>query len=355
MAWNNGKWMLGDGSNNTLDLRWQNPFDVRDNASGGAGNDTIYGNIADNTLRGGDDRDLIYGDDGADTLLGDDGNDKLNGQDGNDSLSGGNDNDSLFGGEGNDTLDGDAGNDTLDGDLGNDRLVGDTGNDRFVDTLGVDTLIGGSGLDTADYSDYYGRIVVNLDNGTARQDAAVYHVDQGYVFSSEGTDSLSSIEDVIGTIFGDSITGSSADNHLFGGSGSDSLSGSDGNDTLGSGSGNDTMRGGAGSDWFVLDSTASDGTFDRIMDFHAGEDRIVLNNADLTAIGPNGALAASEFRVVDTQTPTGLDANDRLIYSTWNGMLFYDPDGSGNQAAVMIADLDATTVGNISATDFLIV
>ena len=32
MVWNNGKWMNGDGGNNTLDLRWQNPFDVRDNA-----------------------------------------------------------------------------------------------------------------------------------------------------------------------------------------------------------------------------------------------------------------------------------------------------------------------------------
>ena len=352
MVWNNGQWRNLGGGNDSYDLGTQDFWDVKDNADGGTGNDTIHGNIADNTIRGGDGSDRLFGDDGNDSLFGNDGNDKLNGENGNDLLGGGANNDSLYGGNGNDTVDGDSGNDTLSGGYSNDRMVGDTGNDVFNDLEGVDTLIGGSGFDTADYSDYYGRIVVNLENGTARQDEAVWHVDQGYVYNSEGTDSLTSIEDVIGTAFGDSIAGSTADNHLLGESGSDSLSGAAGNDTLDSGSGYDTMRGGADADWFVLDADPSGHYFDRIMDFSTGEDRIVLDNSVLTGLGADGALAASALRTVDTQTPTGLDANDRLIYSTWNSLLFYDPDGSGSQAAVIIAEINPTT---LSAADFLIV
>jgi serralysin len=254
-----------------------------------------------------------------------------------------------------DTLSGGTGNDTLDGGIGNERLLGDSGNDRFTDIEGIDVLNGGTGVDTADYNDYYGRIVVNLENETGQQLEAVYHVDQGYVFTSEGTDTLTSIEDVIGTIFGDSVTGSTANNHLFGEAGSDTLNGAAGNDTLEGGTGQDSMTGGGGDDWFVLDTAPGSSNLDSISDFHAGEDRIVLDNSVFTALGGNGALAASAFRIVDTSTPTGLDASDRLIFSTWNGLLFYDPDGSGAQGAVAIADLNAKTVGSISATDFLIV
>jgi Ca2+-binding RTX toxin-like protein len=355
MVWNNGLTRDLGGGNDSYDMGSQWLWDVMDNAFGSTGNDTIHGNGVDNTVRGGVGGDLLFGDDGNDSLFGNDDNDKLNGEDGNDLLGGGADNDSLYGGNGNDTVDGDSGNDTLSGGYNNDRMVGDTGNDVFNDLEGIDTLIGGSGFDTADYSDYYGRIVVNLENGTARQDEAVWHVDQGYVYNSEGTDSLTSIEDVIGTMFGDSITGSTADNHLFGESGSDSLSGAAGNDTLEGGSGRDSMTGGTGTDWFVLDTAPGSSNFDSISDFHAGEDRIVLDNSVFTALGGDGALSSAAFRVVDTPEPTGLDASDRLIFSTWNGFLFFDPDGSGAQAAVAIADLNANTVGNISAADFLIV
>jgi Ca2+-binding RTX toxin-like protein len=65
-----------------------------ENATGGAGADTITGNAANNTLVGGA------------------GNDTIRGGGGDDSLSGGNGNDSLDGGNGTDTLNGGAGTDT---------------------------------------------------------------------------------------------------------------------------------------------------------------------------------------------------------------------------------------------------
>jgi Ca2+-binding RTX toxin-like protein len=33
------------------------------------------------------------------------------------------------------------------------------------------------------------------------------------------------------------------------------------------------------------------------------------------------------------------DANDRILYNTTSGVLFYDPDGTGGRAAVAIAVL----------------
>src|SRR5262245_63759589 len=53
MTWNNGQVRNGTNSGETIDLRYQAPWDVRDNANGFAGNDTIYANIADNVLTGG--------------------------------------------------------------------------------------------------------------------------------------------------------------------------------------------------------------------------------------------------------------------------------------------------------------
>ncbi|WP_410002776.1 immunoglobulin-like domain-containing protein [Pseudomonas chlororaphis] len=74
--------------------------------------------------------------DGADTLLGGAGNDILFGQGGNDLLDGGKGNDILLGGTGNDTLIGGSGNDILIGGSGADTFVwkaGDTGNDVIKD------------------------------------------------------------------------------------------------------------------------------------------------------------------------------------------------------------------------------
>jgi Ca2+-binding RTX toxin-like protein len=147
----------------------------------------------------------------------------------------------------------------------------------------------------------------------------------------------------------------------FGGSGSDTLSGGGGNDTLEGGTGQDQLTGGADADWFVFNtaptSLASQTNLDVITDFHHGEDTIVIDHDVFTAISTlrGGGLSAAEFRVVDTPEPSGLDASDRLIYSTWNGWLFYDPDGSGSQAAMPVTRFDTMPAEPLTAGDFLIV
>jgi Ca2+-binding RTX toxin-like protein len=118
--------------------------------------------------------------------------------------------DTLNGGDGNDVLIGLAGNDTLDGGNGDDLLNGGSGDD---------TLIGGAGNDTASYSDATGGVTVNLTVAVAQ------------ATGGSGSDTLSGIENLVGSAFDDVLTGDAGANNLNGGAGNDTLDGGAGNDT----------------------------------------------------------------------------------------------------------------------------
>ncbi len=127
--------------------------------------------------------------------------------------------DSLVGADGADLLSSGDGADTLDGGAGADTLVGG---------LGADSLVGGLGLDTADYSALGAAITANLSANTV---AAA---------GGAGTDSISGVENLIGTSLADSLTGDGQANRLDGGDGADTVDGGAGDDTLIGGLGNDT-------------------------------------------------------------------------------------------------------------------
>ena len=173
---------------------------------------------------------------------------------GNDSLVGGDANDMLNGGDGNDTLVGNAGDDQLFGGIGNDSLSGGDGGDllngggAFPDFDGRDTLAGGPGTDTADYR--YRAADLDLSIDDLANDGAVNEKDNIH------TD----IENVLGGLGNDRITGSAAHNLLSGGQGSDTITGAGGNDALFPGRDRDTAIGGTGVDLFL----ALDGAADRL-------------------------------------------------------------------------------------------
>lgn len=166
-----------------------------------------------------------------------------------------NQNDSIWGAGGSDTLRGGpttgndgGGNDFLDGGDGADVLYGGSGNDTLIGGPGAfgDVLYGGSGTDTADYSRYLTDldptpifavnttgVTVNLATGTA---------------TGLGTDTLVSIENVIGGAGADNITGDGNANRLEGGAGADTIDGGDGVDTLYGDDGEDALYGGSGRD-----------------------------------------------------------------------------------------------------------
>lgn len=126
---------------------------------------------------------------------------------------------------------------------GADKLSGGAGDDILAGGTGNDTLIGGTGTDRADYADASGSVSVNLSSNTSA--------------GAQGTDKLSSIEDLLGGAYNDILTGSTGNNEIQGGSGADRiygelgldlLEGNAGSDALYGGLGNDLLNGGSGAD-----------------------------------------------------------------------------------------------------------
>ena len=126
------------------------------------------------------------------------------------SFLGGSENDVVVGGNGDDFLGGEEGNDTMQGFAGNDRLRGFTGNDFYG---------GGAGSDTAVYSSSPVGVNVNLGQASAQE-------------TGEGSDTLNSVENLLGSNQDDNLIGSDGPNNVSGGTGSDLVDGRGGDDTL---------------------------------------------------------------------------------------------------------------------------
>jgi Ca2+-binding RTX toxin-like protein len=109
---------------NQANLVAANFFDVN-NINSFAPNVTA-GTAGADTFSGGSGADVYDGLGGNDSISGNDGNDVLYGSGGNDTLQGGNGDDTLYGGAGADTLVGGAGNDFMDGGLITDSNIGGT-------------------------------------------------------------------------------------------------------------------------------------------------------------------------------------------------------------------------------------
>jgi len=99
-----------------------------ENAIGGSGADTIFGNEVANVLTGNAGNDILNGLDGDDTLNGGLGDDSLNGGNGSDRLSGGDGVDTLRGGDGVDFFSGGAGNDIFIGEINTTTVSSKNGN-----------------------------------------------------------------------------------------------------------------------------------------------------------------------------------------------------------------------------------
>jgi serralysin len=109
-----------------------------ENARGGAGADTITGNVKANDLYGMGGRDVLIGLGGRDTLVGGNARDVLKGGAGDDRLKGGAHNDKLIGGKGDDVMTGGGGADVF-------KFFAGDGDDRITDfTVGADRIHLGS-------------------------------------------------------------------------------------------------------------------------------------------------------------------------------------------------------------------
>jgi len=302
-----------------------------DTLSGGTGADTLFGGTDGDSLSGGNDADVLYGGTGVDTLFG------------------GAANDTLFGGADADAIDGDAGTDTasyidsgsgvsvtlggsgsggdaegdtlvdvenligsnfddvLVGDAANNVLTGGTGADTLNGGLGDDTLYGGSERDTASFAGSSTAVNASLVTETA---------------TGQGSDSLSGIQNLIGSSGDDTLTGDDFANELTGGAGDDSISaggsGMDVFDTIYGGTGNDTIDAGTGDDLVYGGPDSITSTDYEALDFNwtlAGADEADLSGGVSqdtgginVSVSYTEGVAGSTFSVESSGTGTAADA-----------------------------------------------
>ncbi|NGZ26097.1 MAG: hypothetical protein G8345_04325 [Magnetococcales bacterium] len=247
----------------------------------------------------------------------------------NNLLMGNSTNNSLFGGAGNDTLVGGGGNDTMNGEDGNDQYLVDSTNDTVNEAAqqGTDTVISQVSLTLAD----------NVENLT--------------LFGRRGVSNLRSLQGKTYLLQSQAgwqdltATGNAENNRLQGNNGDNSLIGGDGNDTLSGGLGNDTMRGDGGNDVFHFFSP-NDG-LDTIQDFTSGD----LLSFDRNHFGQLAAIDITNF--VANSSGQATDSQHRIVFNTTNGLLSFDADGAGGDAARAIATLSG--VSSLSASDCILV
>ncbi|GGZ28903.1 M10 family metallopeptidase C-terminal domain-containing protein [Asticcacaulis endophyticus] len=260
-----------------------------ENAIGGSGNDTLYGNSVANFLYGQDGRDLVYAGGGNDTLILGHNDDTAYSEDGDDTLFGEYGHDFLAGGFGNDTLYGQVGNDTLFGEGGQDTLIAGTGNDTLYGQDAMDVLFGETGNDF-------------LAGGTGE----------------------------------DRLYGQENEDTLFGEWGADILDGGNGGDFLIGGLEADYLTGGAGGDIFYFDTRTTAADF--VFDFDRAQgDRLALS---ASAFGVPAGFQLTQgvgFLTGAGVTPTATTAT--VYFDTATRALWFDIDGNGASSASVVAFL----------------
>ena len=372
--------------------------------TGDDGNNYIVGREGNDTLAGAAGDDYLYGGAGADMLDGGEGDDELDGAAGDDELDGGAGDDTLYGGAGADMLDGGEGDDSanyggsdagvtvnlatgtgqggdavgdaltgfenVDGSDHADHLTGDDRDNGLHGGAGADTLDGGEGDDHVGYWGSDAGVTVNLATGT------------GQGGDAEG-DTLTGIENLIGSDHADLLIGNTARNlimggkgddwddpttaaiegGLFGGNGFDEIHGGDGNDYIvgsppdpnpATPDSHDTLYGGKGDDLIINGSAGWDrpwidsGTPNRRLVGVTADD--VTKPGDPYLLG-DGALDLSNEQDLNAKNVIngglfGGDGNDTLISGVGPDFL----DGGSGSDTVSYEDSDGAVTVDLAAT-----
>ncbi len=213
------------------------------------------------------------------------------------------------------TLVGNYGANYLNGNGGSDTMIGLNGDDIYVVDDGGDIVLEGAGggndlvFTRASYTLAAGQQVEALSTAV-----------------NAGTEAMD-------------LTGNEFANLLVGNFGANVLDGKGGNDTL---------QGLAGADSFAFTTALGSGNVDTIVNYSVVDDTILLDDAVFAGLA-TGALASGAF-VIGTAAQ---DANDRIIYDSTTGALYFDADGNGVGAAVQFAMLNAGLT--LTATDFVVI
>jgi hypothetical protein len=216
-------------------------------------------------------------------------------------------------------------------------VYGGYGDDLFLPGAGAEDFEAGDGIDTLDFRGSAG-LRVSL-------------ADQSGSGLAEG-DSYLGFERVLGSRSGaDTILGGAEANTFLGFGGDDTLSGGAGNDRLVAGAGADRLCGGQGDDVFEFLAPGQGG--DLVDDFRnvaGNDDRIEISAEGFGLVA--GALLESQFVTRDMDNKAQ-DGDDRFVFCLSDRTLWFDADGRGGEAAVLIADLQKGAA--LAFTDIVLV
>jgi len=348
---------------------------VIENARGGSGGDTIFGNAAGNQLegRGGDDvidgfggTDILDGGAGADTMRGGAGDDSYVVDDQGDIVD-----ESIAGSDGIDLIlasvsfsladsghaIGDVENLTLTGAAAIDGtgnalanlLIGNGAGNVLDGAGGADIMRGGAGNDAYAVDDQ-GDVVDESMAGSGGIDL----VKASISFSlADPVHAIGDIENLTLTGAGNiDGTGNYLANALLGNTGANVLHGGLGQDELNGQRGKDTLVGGEDGDAFLFSVRPEKTHADRVVDFLPGEDAIHLAH-DAFGKLRDGGLKKKWFYAAKNASEAR-DSKDRIVYDTESGKLRYDKDGKDGQKAKLFAIVEDSP-NDLSHHDFVIV
>ncbi|MEZ1324154.1 retention module-containing protein [Pseudomonas fluorescens] len=245
-------------------------------------------------------------------------------QDGH-TLTGTSGDDVLVAGTGDNIINAGDGNDVLSAGSGNNELHGGAGNDLLYSGPGNDLLDGGTGSDTASYAHATAGVTVNLGLLGAQNTIGA------------GTDTLTGIENLVGSNFNDTLTGDNNNNVINGGLGNDILNGGGGDDLLIGGMGNNTLTGGSGADTFQW--LKGNSGHDLITDFTPGTDKLDLSQL---LQGENGTTASLDDYLHFTVSGSGASVLTSIDVSAMAGAT---PNQTIDLAGVNLASHYGVTPG----------
>lgn len=259
-----------------------------------AGKDLLIGNAGNDTLNGGEDIDTVsYRRDPMRAIVNLEQNTAKDGFDNidqlfnienvvgsiyNDEITGDANANIITAGDGNDLIYGREGNDSIYGETGEDAIFAEAGDDLIVGGKGADTIDGSTGDDTASYFNSETGVAVSLLTG------------KGWAGDALG-DTLTQIENLIGSEFIDTLIGDNGNNRIDGLAGTDFIDGGLGDDTIDGGDDRDRIQGSAGND-LIYGKAGVDyiegGEGDDILDGGEGNDQLYGQLGNDTIDGGTG-------------------------------------------------------------------
>jgi Ca2+-binding RTX toxin-like protein len=220
------------------------------------------------------------------------------------------------------------------------RIIGNTAANLLKGLDGADTLDGGGGADTMEGG--AGDDIYVVDNAGDRvieaAGAGTDFVQSSVSFSLAGQ----AIEHL--TLTGTAVingTGNELANRIRGNAAANVINGGIGDDTLIGGAGADTLTGDAGRDLFYFGAPSEGG--DVILGYSVEEDYIFISGSGFGGVLEFGQDLWGFGYHVENDTGEAILTRAQFIFETDAARLWWDVDGVGGVARVLIATLPGVT------------